>query len=576
MRVLLVCFLLTTTIVAQGGVIGGGVQGLPSPPAQPRDPRAAMVGGTGVIRGRVTAADTGVPMRRATVMISGQGQRGTYTDSEGRYSFRGLPKGSYIVSASPGNHRPSYRTISFGATSQNGPAKRVELADGQVVENVDIALPRAGVITGRVFDPYGDPAARVNVHPLLLRVGGEPVPSGPSATTDDLGQFRLFGLAPGTYIVRADFRMGMFSSGPYEVEGESVGFSTTYAPGTPSRSDAVRVRVVAGAEATADIRLLESRIFKVTGAILTSNGEPASAVDVSLVHNEAGSSSSFGASIGPNGTFTFRNVPPGSYEIVARLQPPRMIGPGQPPPGPPSILEMGMVRVDVSTTDVENVMVPMRPGETVSGEIVFDEAAPPEFRATLTMQVAERRPSLGMTSPVTVTGTTFQGRGLFGSYLIRGGLTAAGGPWFLKAVLLDGKDITDLPVAFSSAHSGHLQVVFTTRSAGLEGTVTDEAGKPTREAQILIFGGDADSWVPFSSRTRNAGPPRQDDGKFTLRGLRDGRYYVVALPPGTVVLGGFQAPDRELMESLKKVGTEVVLNPGETRTVDLRVIRFEQ
>lgn len=56
----------------------------------------------------------------------------------------------------------------------------------------------------------------------------------------------------------------------------------------------------------------------------------------------------------------------------------------------------------------------------------------------------------------------------------------------------------------------------------------------------------------------------------------DGRYYVVAVPPGTVMIGGFQAPDRGLMESLKKVATEVLLNAGEIRTVDLRVTRFEQ
>ena len=575
MHALLGCILLTTTIAAQGGVIGGVVQGSPTPP-QPRDPRAAMVGGKGVIRGRVTSADTGAPMRRATVMISGQGQRGTYTDAEGRYTFTGLPSGSYNVSASPGNHRPSYRTVSFGSTSDIGPGKRVELADGQVIENVDIALPRGGVITGRVLDPYGEPAARINVYPLLVRLGGEPAQTGPSATTDDLGQFRLFGLTPGTYLVRADMRSSMFSSGPFEIEGEPVGFSTTYAPGTPSRSDAMRIRVAAGAEANVDIRLLESRMFKVTGTVLGANGEPASAVDVSLVHNDGASSSSFGTSIGPNGAFTFRNVPPGSYEILARLQPPRMVGPGMPPTGPPTILEMGTARVDVSTVDVENVMVVMRPGESVSGQIVFDDVPPAQFKADINFHPAERRFMMGPSSPVSVTGTTFQATGLFGAFVIRGALTAGGGQWALKSVLLDGKDITDVPVGFSSAHSGHLQVVFTTRSATLEGTVTDDAGKPTREAQVLIFGADEESWVPFSSRTRNVGGSRDADGKFTARGLRDGRYYVVALPPGVVMIGGFQPPDRSLMESLKKVATEVVLNPGETRTVELRLVRFEQ
>ena len=36
------------------------------------------------------------------------------------------------------------------------------------------------------------------------------------------------------------------------------------------------------------------------------------------------------------------------------------------------------------------------------------------------------------------------------------------------------------------------------------------------------------------------------------------------------------APDRRVLETLKKVATEVVVNRGDTRTIDLRVVRFEQ
>jgi len=72
----------------------------------PRDPSSATVAkpaGTGVIRGRVVAADTGVPIRRALVTISGGAPgRGTfqtiYTDAQGRSEVRDLAPGSYIVS----------------------------------------------------------------------------------------------------------------------------------------------------------------------------------------------------------------------------------------------------------------------------------------------------------------------------------------------------------------------------------------------------------------------------------------------------------------------------------------------
>lgn len=565
MRVLLAWLLLATALTAQGGVIGGGVGGAPETPQQPRDPRARMVGGKGVIRGRVTAADSGAPMRRAAVMIMGEGQRGTYTDSDGRFQFTGLPAGQYTLVAAPSPHHASYQIVGFGPHGP-GPGRRVELAEAQVLEHIDFALPRGGVISGRVVDPYGEPAARVNVAALVLRPGGEPTPSGPTVTTDDLGQYRLFGLAPGTYLVRADLRSGMFWSGPQENEGEPVGFATTYAPGTYTRADATRLRVSAGMELNADVRLLETRIFAVSGMVVTASGEPAKGVEVSLVHNEPGSSSSFGASPGPEGSFTFRNVPPGTYEIHARTHAarPQVID------GPRSVQEAGVVRVDVTTADVENVVVAIRPGETVRGEIVFDGVAPPTFRASVSVQTAERRYYFVM-APVTVDGSTFSARDLFGAVLLRGSLSAPGTSWPLKAVLLDGRDVTDVPTAFTSAHSGRLQIVFTTSAPALEGIVTDDGKPAMRDTQVAVFGADESTWIPHSSRLRTSGVG--PDGKYVMRGLREGRYYVVATPSGTVT---FQPPDRAFLEALKKVATEVVLNAGETRTVDLRVVRIEQ
>jgi hypothetical protein len=276
--------------------------------------------------------------------------------------------------------------------------------------------------------------------------------------------------------------------------------------------------------------------------------------------------------MGPDGTFTFRNVPPGTYEIMARAMAPRE--PATMPSGPPSMQEMGSVRLEIGMADVENVVVSMRPGETVTGEIAFDDVPPANYRANVFLQLPERRP---MVQPPTVEvkGDTFTARGLFGPVLVRGSVSGAsqGSGWTLKAVLLDGKDITDVPVALGAAHSGRLQLLFTSKAPSLEGTVTDDSGKPTRDATVILFGADEDSWTPFSSRQRSMGLSR-DDGAFVVRGLREGRYYVVAVPPDVRVMP--QSPDRELFEALKKVATEVVLNAGETRTVDLRVVKFEQ
>ena len=65
-----------------------------------------------------------------------------------------------------------------------------------------IPLPRGGVITGRVTDETGEALARVQVYTLFFPPGstrGQRMGSG--GQTDDLGQFRLYGLAPGDYSV---------------------------------------------------------------------------------------------------------------------------------------------------------------------------------------------------------------------------------------------------------------------------------------------------------------------------------------------------------------------------------------
>jgi hypothetical protein len=57
---------------------------------------------TAVIRGRVTTADTGLPLRRAQVYLNSMPAREaqtTGTDENGRYEFSGLGEGTYTVSA---------------------------------------------------------------------------------------------------------------------------------------------------------------------------------------------------------------------------------------------------------------------------------------------------------------------------------------------------------------------------------------------------------------------------------------------------------------------------------------------
>jgi hypothetical protein len=559
-----ICCLLSAGIVAQ----------------TPRDsrPPQPQPTGTGVITGRVLAGDTGLPLRRAIVQLSGpQRMRSTLTDADGRFTFSGLAKGTYTVNAQPGPNRAGFLSAGYGAAPGDprlAPPMRpkpLELADGQRLENIEVWLPRAGAISGRVFDASGQPASRINVTAIAIRRGMPPQPTN-RAVTDDLGQFRVYGLSPADYVISAEASAGGGMGPLGEMDGEPTGFVPTYAPGTPSIDQAQRIRLARGGHASVDVQLMEGRLFSVSGVVTTSTGETPPSLSVLIFRaDQPAMMSSFGASTTPGGSFTIRNLPPGKYDIVARHMFVTQVD-GQTAPTRVQMAELAMARIDLTTSDVEGLTLVTSPGETLTGEIVFDDGVTEGRRASVYAQMTGRAP---LSSPpnVQVKGLTFTLRQVFGPILLRGSASGPGSDgWALKSVLLNGQDITDVPTALTAAHSGHVQMVFTGRPPSVDGVVTDDNGKTVEEYQVIVFGEEPESWQANATTFRVGRPAK--DGKFSIRGMREGRYRVVAVPVD--VPFSPSSPDLELLEALKKVATPLLLNAGETRTVDLRFTRIEQ
>src|SRR4030095_10977775 len=112
--------------------------------------------GTATLRGHVLAADTGRPLRRAQVRIFAaeiRENRVATKDDDGGYEFKEVKAGRYTINATKG----SYISLSYGQTRPLEAGTPLEIKDGPNVERVDFSLPRGAVITGRIFDEFGEP-----------------------------------------------------------------------------------------------------------------------------------------------------------------------------------------------------------------------------------------------------------------------------------------------------------------------------------------------------------------------------------------------------------------------------------
>ena len=156
--------------------------------------------------------------------------------------------------------KSGFVTMQYGQSRPFEPGRPIELAEAQVMEKADVALPRGSAVSGRILDEFGEPVADASVTAMRMQYAGGKrrlVPSGRSSTTNDLGQFRLFGLPPGEYYVSATLRtidamvmdmLGGAGAGGPTGSNSNSGYAATYYPGTPNPAEAQRIALAVGQE----------------------------------------------------------------------------------------------------------------------------------------------------------------------------------------------------------------------------------------------------------------------------------------------------------------------------------------
>ena len=530
------------------------------PPPAPAPAGAAAA--TAVVRGHVFAADSGQPLRKAQVRLSriaeARQDQSTVTDADGAFEFTGLRAGRYLIQASKG----SYVSVSYGQQRSTDAPKPIEIADGQLVERLDLSLPRGGVITGRVVDEIGEavPGVEVSAQRYQFVMGRRQLtPAGHASSTNDLGEFRVFGVAAGQYYLMATWRnpAGM---GPSGNPRDRLAYAATYFPGTTNVAEAQRISIGPGRDVTdLPLTLTTIRAARVSGTATGADGKPMTSATI-MVAQTGGALFSFAGSaqVRPDGTFTVSGLGPGDYTLRAQRN-------GPPTDGP----ESAAATISVNGEDIADLqLVAARPSRA-TGRLIVDPGAGGQLPRPVTlmlmpMAIAGFPPP--PPPPVRVADdSTFELAALPGRMrVILGGFAPSPSGWTIRMVRVNGVDVTDSGIEFKpNENIGDVEVELTNRSAAISGSVADSRGQPSKEYTAIVFAQDKEKWT-FSSRYQGAGRPDQD-GRFKITGLPPGEYYIVAVD--RVEAG--QQGDPEFLESVRDKAARFSLGEGETKTIDL-------
>ncbi len=556
---------------------------------QTRDaaPARPVAAGSAVLGGVVTTGTPAgkVPLRRAVLTIAGSGINGArqvVTDDAGRFVIDRLQAGRFTLTV----EKPGYLKTHYGSKRPGRPpGAPVALIEGQQWLDLAIEVPRGGVIDGTVRDENGSPIASAQVSAQqvafiagerrLLGAGG----SGPgNSVTDDRGHYRLYGLPPGEYVVRATggaMRVPVLTEVEFKaverqmqtgrVEPPPVApvlvRDSSYFPGAANSVSAEVVTLGLGEErAGIDIVNTPVPTFTIEFNAVGPGGRPIvnASMGMAVVSTRSLYTSPGGVLVDASGKGRVTGLAPGRYLFF---------GTGRETDEPNAPFYSVYAEVDVNGVNA-SVTLQFLPGSRVAGRLKPQSGSLPPLTAGARVQLNSAPLIAGTASrPPTATvnpdGTFVFSSVAPGRYRIElGGVTG----WTPARAMFQNTDTLDEPLDVRPGMDvDDLAVTITNQQTEISGIVTDRAGRPTPEFSVMVFSAERVHWAS----------PRRSSG--IVRISTDGRYRIAALPAGSYYLAivndidANQVSDPMFLEQLMTGAVTIKLTDGQKVVQDLKI-----
>jgi len=526
---------------------------------QSPEPNAAS---TSSLAGHVVNSVTRTPLRKTQVRLlretPGPAPAGgaavpadepqeTVSAADGAFSLTGLAPGSYRLYASHNGFLARY----WGAKDRSSQGQVLRLGPGEKRDDITIELVPFSVITGRVVDEDGDPVpnARVQVMvPVYSPKGRELQPNG-NAFTNDLGEYRLYGLEPRKYYLRAD-PQGEAMGGPRarHVRDALVG---SYYPGSPDQAGAAPVELVPGQQLNSvDFTLHMGHRVAVSGRVVVPTGATNLMITYSQYSKGMGTMVSFEPSDAA-GHFTMRGLSPGDYILGARCN---LAGEDY----------SAFLPVTVGSTDVKNLELHPAPPVEVAGRVRFEGPSSEKLASASIVLKAKLGHSQSMVK--IQNDGTFLSRGLAPDvYRLELNTTAEA---FLKEARWGDLNALESGLDLSPGISStDVKIIVSTAVGRLDGTVQNEKQETLAGATVALRSEAAssadDSYTGSAFKSAKAGP----DGKFHITGLTPGHYRLMAWDDVDESTARY---DPEFVQQIASRGQLIEVGEGEHKSVTVQ------
>ena len=434
------------------------------------------------------------------------------TNAQGAFVFRGVAPGNYVLSAT----RSDIGTVYFRASADGQTIHVINIPPDDKETVVEFPIYKRSVVSGRVLDEQGEPAARaqVSLQRAVWRDGRLDFNRTMQGISDDRGQFRLEGVASGAYTICAGpanqmMRVAAIGSIDYAAPAKARAFVRTCQPadGTfeigPGQSRQMNLKI-------------ESR-----GLVSISGRLPATLAAIPSVRlvsaTDPGGQQLIGVVDPVRKTFLFHNVPEDSYRIESEVA---TAGPG----GVANRL-VASTAVMAGATDLKDIELSFDPPSRI--EVVFEQ--PPEKNWAKSFERVTLRSATAVPSK-RFNATSAAGRRIFdnipaGEYWLE---TRTDGDTCVTSAKLGERDVTRRKITVLPGMTTSLVLGLSASCGAIEGRVT-MLGKPAGGAKIMLM---------------LSGTPSDPGDCFTLTTDPDGTFAFFNLPPGLYKIWSWQEDEQ--------------------------------